>query len=70
MHRKMQVWNSCLQLLSRPPKSGRLFGKFNVEQFLKSLLGRSNSLEPPVVGFSNSLPYGLEESRVLRALIS
>ena len=49
----IQIWISCLWLVSRPPKSGCLFGKFNEEQILTSFLGRSNSLEPPVFRFSN-----------------
>ena len=40
-----------------------------MELFLKSFLGRNNSLDPPVFGFFNSLPYGLEESRKFIALI-
>ena len=37
--------------------------KFTAEQqVLKLFSGRSNSLEPPVFRFSNSLPYDLEES--------
>ena len=38
------------------------FGKFTVEQALESFSGRNNSLELHVLGFSDSLPYGLEES--------
>ena len=45
------------------------FGKFTVEKVLKSFSGRNNSLNPPVFGFCDSLPFGLEESRELRALI-
>ena len=37
------------------------FWKFTVELVLESFSGRNNSLEPPVLGFSNSLPYGLEK---------
>ena len=36
---------------------------------MKPFLGRSNSLKPPVFGFCDSLPYDLEESIKLRALI-
>ena len=43
--------------------------KFTAEQVLKSFSGRNNSLKSPVLGFFNSLSYGLEESRELRALI-
>ena len=43
------------------------FGIFTAEQNLKSFLGRNNSLER-VFRFSNSLPYGLEESRVVENL--
>ena len=53
-----------------PPKSGCFFGKFVVEQVSKSFSGRNNSLKAPVFRFSNSLLYGLEELRKLRALIS
>ena len=47
--------------------------KFTVEQVLKSFsdfkIYRNHSLELPVFGLSNSLPYGLKESRELRILI-
>ena len=43
--------------------------KFTAEQVLKSS-GRNNAIESLAFGFSNSLPYGLEESRELRTLIS
>ena len=46
------------------------FGKFPIEQFFKSFPGRNNSMECHVFGFSNSLPYALEGSRQLKALIS
>ena len=46
------------------------FGKFTAGLVLKSLSGRNKSLEAHVFGFSDSLPYDLEESRDLRALIS
>ena len=39
------------------------FGRFTAEQVLKSFSGRNNSLKPPVFGFCDSLPFGLEESR-------
>ena len=39
------------------------FGKFTAEQVLKSFSGRNSSQELPVFGFSNSLSYGLQESR-------
>ena len=48
---------------------GVVFGTFTAEQVLKSFSGRNNSLKPSV-GFFNSLPYDLKESRKLRALIS
>ena len=48
---------------SRTLKSGCFFGKFTVEQDLKLFSGRNNSLKPPVFGFSDSFPFGLEESR-------
>ena len=57
-------WFSGLQNLDG------FFAKFIVKQVLKLFSGRDNSLEPPVLGFSNSLPYGLQDSRELRALIS
>ena len=41
-----------------------------MEQVLKSFRGRNNYLEPPVFGFCDSLPFSLEESRELRALIN
>ena len=41
------------------------FGKFTAKQVSKSFSGRNNSLKAPVFGFSNSLPYSLEESRKL-----
>ena len=63
--KKNQVWISCLRLVSRPPKSGCFFGKIFVKLVWQSFLGRNNFLEPPVFLFSNSLPYGLEESREL-----
>ena len=53
----------------RPPKSGCFFEEFTVEQVLKSFPGRTNSLKSPVFGFFNIVPFGLEESRKLRALI-
>ena len=43
--------------------------KFTAEQVLKSS-GRNNAIESLAFGFSNSLPYGLEESKELRTLIS
>ena len=45
------------------------FRKFTVEQVLKSFPGRTNFLKHPVFGICDSLPFGLEESRELRALI-
>ena len=45
------------------------FRKITAEQALKSFSGRNNSLKSLVLGFSNSLPYGLEESRELKTLI-
>ena len=60
---KILVWVSCLWFVSRPPSSEGIFEKFTVELVLKSLSGRNKSLEAPVFGFSNSLPYDLEESR-------
>ena len=65
--KKTHVWISHHQLVSRPPKSGCFFWKIFVELVWKSCAGRNNSLELPVFWFSNSLPYGLEESRELRA---
>ena len=69
----MQKFKSELNvfcLVSRPQKSECFFGKFIVEKDLKSFSGRNNSLNPPVFGFCDSLPYDLEESIGLRALIS
>ena len=45
------------------------FGKFTAEQVLISFSGRNNSVKPPAFGLCDSLPFGLEESRKLRALI-
>ena len=42
--KKIQVWMSCLQLVSRPPKSGCFFGNFTAELVLKSFSGGYNSL--------------------------
>ena len=67
---KNQVWISYLWLVSRCPKPGSFFGKFTVQQVLKSFDSRNNSLEPLAVGFSNSYLYAVEKSRDLRALIS
>ena len=61
--KKNLVWFSCLSFVSRPPKTGYFFGKFNAELVLKSFSGRNKSLETPVVGFFNSVPHDLEESR-------
>ena len=44
-------------------KTWMFLGKFTENQALKSFSGRSNSLKPPVFGFCDSLPFGLEESR-------
>ena len=44
-------------------------GKFTAELILKSFSGRSNSIEAPVFGFSDSLPYDLEESIEFRAFL-
>ena len=46
-----------------------VFLEFFGELVWELFSGRNNSLEPPVFWFSNSLPYVLEESRELRALI-
>ena len=67
---KFQVWISCLWLVSRPPKSGCFLRNFTAEKVLKSFSGRNNALEPPVFGFANRLPYGLEEPRELRIFLS
>ena len=45
------------------------FGKFIVEQVLKSFSGRNNSLKPLVFRVCDSLPYDLEESTELRVLM-
>ena len=39
------------------------FAKFVAEQVLKSFSGRNNSLKLPILEVSDSLPFGLEESR-------
>ena len=65
--------NSSLNFMSlagfQASKIWMCFWKLTAEQVLKSFSSRNNSLKPPVFGFSNSLPYGLEESREFRALI-
>ena len=45
------------------------FGKFTVEQVLKSFSGRNHSLKLPVLRFCDSLPYDLEKSIQLRVLV-
>ena len=45
------------------------FGKYTVEQVLKSFSGRNHSLKLPVLGFCDSLPYDLEEPIELRVLV-
>ena len=67
---KKKVWISCLWLVFRPPQSGCFFGSFTAEKALKSFSGTNNSLAPPVIGFSNRLPYGLEESRESRIFLA
>ena len=64
----VQVWILCLWLVSRPPKSGWLF----LENLLQSKFWNHFQAEiiPLSLWFSYSLPYGLEESIELRALIS
>ena len=46
------------------------FGKFTVEQVLKSFSGRNSFLKSAVFGFYDTLSYDLEKSKELRALIS
>ena len=46
------------------------FGKFTVEQVLKSFSGRNSFLKSSVFGFYDTLSYDLEKSKELRALIS
>ena len=53
-----------------PPMSGCFFGKFTVQQILKSFFSRNDSLEPSVIRFYYSFPYVLEKPRELRALTS
>ena len=48
--KKVQDWIPYLWLISRPPKCGCSFGKFTLEQVLKSLSVKNNSLKPPVFG--------------------
>ena len=50
-------------------KIDMIFGKLTADQDLKSFLGKNNSLKPLFFGFCDSLPFGLEESRELKALI-
>ena len=61
--KKIHVKISCLWLVSRPPNSRCFFGKFTLEQVLKSFSGRNNSLKPSVFGFCVSLSFRLQESR-------
>ena len=46
-------------------------GLQNLDDFLENWVWRKfqNHFQPSVFGFSNSLPYSVEESRELRALI-
>ena len=67
MRKKVRI--SYLSLVSRPPNHGYFFEKFTLKQPLKSFPGRTDSLKPSVAGFCDSLPFGLEESKELRALI-
>ena len=60
----LRAWGSYLWFVSKSPKYGCFFGKFNVELVLKSFSVRNNSVEAPV------LPYGLKELKEFRALIS
>ena len=46
------------------------FGKFTVEQVLKSFSGRNSFLKSSVFGFYDALSYDLEKSKEWRALIS
>ena len=55
--KKIQVWISCLRLVSRPPKPGCFFEKFTAEKVFKSFSGRNNSWEPPGFGCSNSFSF-------------
>ena len=41
------------------------FGKFTVGQVLKSFSGTNDTLKPPVFGFCDSLPFGLENQESL-----
>ena len=54
---KKQVWILCLQLAS-PQNLDVFFGKFTVQQVLKSFSGRNNFQEPSIFECSDSLPYG------------
>ena len=62
--------NSSLNFMSlvgfQASKICMFFGKFTAEQVLKS---RNNSLKPSFFGFCDNIPFSLEESRELRALI-
>ena len=49
--KKNRVWISCLQLVSKPPKSGCFFGKNFVELVQQSFSSRNNSQKPPVFDF-------------------
>ena len=53
MCKKIQVWISCLWLVSRPAKFGCFFWKNFVDLFWKSFWGRNNSLDPPFLTIFN-----------------
>ena len=67
------IKNSSLNFMSlvgfEASKIWMFFGKFTAEQVLKSFSGRNNCLKSPVFEFCDSLPYDLEKSIELRALI-
>ena len=67
---KISIANFMSSFGFQASKIWMFFGKIFAELVWKSFSGRNSSLEPPVFWFSNSLPYGLEESRELWILIT
>ena len=64
--KKIQVLNFCI--FGWFPGLQNLdvfFGKFTVGQVLKSFSGTNDTLKPPVFGFCDSLPFGLENQESL-----
>ena len=66
--KKKSNLNSMYLVNFQPSKIWMFFGKFTVEEVLKSFSDRNNSLKPLFFGFGD--PYDLEDSIKLWALIS